>query len=151
MGNIYNRNHQKRRRRMRRSQKHSPVNVKRKVIASNGLSFVTFSLIGFSRFDWYVFNKCMEWPHTLRDYPTAYPDIDIKNFINKWSGFEEANWMGPDLKIGPAFKALSVGIRRYYYFICFPESASVDVWYCKLMDSTTVSGIRNQPVEKMYV
>lgn len=32
-----------------------------------------FCLIGFSRFDWCVFNKCMEWPHTLKDYSTAYP------------------------------------------------------------------------------
>lgn len=78
--------------------------------------------------------------------------IDIKKFINKLSNFEEANWMGPDLKIHPAFKALSVGIRCYYYFIGFPESAaSVDVWYLELMGSTTVSGIRNQLVKEMCV
>lgn len=79
------------------------------------------------------------------------PHIDIKNFINKWRSFEESNWMSLDLKIHPAFKALSAGIRRYYYFICFPESASVDVWYHELMDSTTVSGIRNPPVKEIYV
>lgn len=95
--------------------------------------------------------ECMS-DHTPSETTLQHiPHIDIKNFINKWSSFEEANWMGLDLKIHPAFKALNAGIRCYYYFICFPESASVDFWYDELMDSTTVGGIRNQPVKEMCV
>lgn len=145
---------------MRWTQEHLPVTVENKIIASNGLLFVTFSLIGFSRFDWCIFNKSMEFMCFQQIYwVTTHPEItlqriphtDIKNFINKWSSFEEANWMGLDLKIHPPFKALSAGIRCYHYFICFPERASGDVWYCKLMDSTTVSEIRNPRVKEMCV
>lgn len=60
---------------------------------------------------------------------------DIKNFINKWGRLEETNWICLDLKIHSAFKALSVGNRRHYYFICFP-------W--KHVSTFLISGINGQ-------
>lgn len=136
MGNIYNRNHHRRRRRMRRSQERL---------------YVTFSLVVQDPIVVCLTNVWSDHKPSETTLQLIF-HIDIKNFINKLSNFEEANWMGPDLKIHPAFKALSVGIRRYYYFIRFPESAaSVDVWYLELMGSTTVSGIRNQLVKEICI